>query len=209
CHVGVPASRLLYVSSRLSCVILSWRLGDGVWPLLGTAEGGSGVTSYFSGGPRRWSFFSQVSRNRRKRRYLSALSMVAVSARALLVVNHASPAQAACATPIACENQLPGTPQSVWDVGPGEGTTIQGFADPFSVNVGGSINFKIKSPASSYAIDIYRMGYYSGDGARLVDSITPNIAASQNQPPCNTSTSTGLVDCGNWSVSATWNVPAD
>ena len=116
-------------------------------------------------------------------------------------------APASCANPVACENQLPGTPQSVWDVGPDDGTTIEGFADPFSVNIGQSINFKIKSLASSYAIDIYRMGYYGGDGARLVTSITPDIAASQAQPPCDVNTATGLVDCGNWSVSATWNVP--
>jgi Domain of unknown function (DUF4082)/Bacterial Ig-like domain/Bacterial Ig domain len=93
-------------------------------------------------------------------------------------------------------------------VGPGEGTTIQGFADPFSVNIGQAINFKIESPASAYAIDIYRMGYYGGDGARLIASITPSISVSKNQPACNTNTVTGLVDCGNWGVSATWNVPA-
>ena len=51
------------------------------------------------------------------------------------------------------------------------------------------------------------MGYYGGDGARLIASITPNISVSQNQPACNTNTVTGLVDCGNWGVSATWNVP--
>ena len=121
----------------------------------------------------------------------------------------AAQASSSCANPVACENQLPGTPQSDWDVSSNDGDTIEGFADPFSVNVGQPIKFKIKSPASSYTIDIYRMGYYGGDGARLVDSITPDIAASQNQPVCNTNTATGLVDCGNWSVSATWNVPAD
>ena len=51
------------------------------------------------------------------------------------------------------------------------------------------------------------MGYYGGDGARLIASITPNISVSQGQPACNTNTATGLVDCGNWGVSATWNVP--
>ena len=112
-----------------------------------------------------------------------------------------------CANPVACENALTGTPQSVWDSGNVNDTYIQGFADPFSVNVGGSINFKISSAASSYSIDIYRMGYYAGDGARLIASITPNISVSQNQPACNTNTVTGLVDCGNWGVSATWNVP--
>ena len=126
---------------------------------------------------------------------------------ALLAIAPATPAQAACANPVACENQLPGTPQSVWDV-TSPSTTIQGFADPFSVNIGNSINFKIESPASSYAIDIYRMGYYGGGGARLITSLTPSISVSQSQPACSTNTVTGLVDCGNWGVSATWNVPA-
>jgi Domain of unknown function (DUF4082)/Bacterial Ig-like domain/Bacterial Ig domain len=112
--------------------------------------------------------------------------------------------------PIACENSLPGTPQSVWDISAGDGTTIQGFADPFSVNLGGTINFKIESPASSYEIDIYRMGYYGGDGARLITSITdPSITVSQDQPTCNSNTSTGLVDCSNWGVSASWTVPTN
>src|SRR5258708_16054727 len=126
---------------------------------------------------------------------------------ALLAIAPATPALAACANPVACENQLPGTPQSVWDV-TNPSTTIQGFADPFSVNVGGSINFKINSPATIYAVDIYRMGYYGGAGARMVTSLIPNILVSQSQPACNTNTVTGLVDCGNWGVSATWNVPA-
>jgi hypothetical protein len=113
-----------------------------------------------------------------------------------------------CANPIACENQLPGTPRSVWGNISTTDATISGFADPFSVNIGQSISFKISSPASSYAIDIYRIGYYGGDGARLVASITPDITVSQNQPPCDTNAATGLVDCGNWNVSATWPVPA-
>jgi hypothetical protein len=108
---------------------------------------------------------------------------------------------------ISCENSLPGTPQSTWDVGAGEGTTIQGFADPFSVNLGGTVHFKIESPATAYAIDIYRMGYYGGDGARLVASVTPNISVSKNQPACNSNANTGLVDCSNWGVSGSWTVP--
>ena len=31
----------------------------------------------------------------------------------------------------------------------------------------------------------------------------------QNQPACLTDATTGLVDCGNWAVSASWAVPAD
>ena len=141
----------------------------------------------------------------RRSAVLAVLAMVGGLLAAVAPVTAASPAS--CANPIVCENQLPGTPQSVWDVGSND-TTIQGFADPFSVNVGGSINFKISASYSSYSIDIYRMGYYGGDGARLIASITPNITVSQSQPACNTNTVTGLVDCGNWGVSATWNVPA-
>ena len=143
-----------------------------------------------------------------------AVTVVVVMGCALMApspIASASPAakqtSSSCANPVACENQHAGTPQSVWDVDSGQGATIQGFADPFSVNIGQPINFKISSAASSYAIDIYRMGYYGGDGARMITSLTPDISASQNQPACDTDTVTGLVDCGNWSVSATWSVP--
>jgi hypothetical protein len=141
-----------------------------------------------------------------RRRRVGIAVAVGLALATLAGVPQASGA-ATCANPVACENLLPGTPQSVWDVGKGEGTTIQGFADSFSVNLGGTVHFKIESPAKSYDIDIYRMGYYGGDGARLVASVTPNISVSQNQPACNTNTATGLVDCSNWGVSASWTVP--
>jgi N,N-dimethylformamidase beta subunit-like, C-terminal/Bacterial Ig-like domain/Bacterial Ig domain len=51
------------------------------------------------------------------------------------------------------------------------------------------------------------MGYYGGDGARLVDTVQPSAALPQNQPECQTDDATGLIDCGNWSVSASWAVP--
>jgi hypothetical protein len=110
--------------------------------------------------------------------------------------------------PIACENSLTGTPSNAWDVNSGEGGTIAGFADPFSVNLGGTVNLKIQSPATSYHIDIYRMGYYGGAGARLITSLTPNISVTQHQSTCHTNTATGLVDCSDWGVSASWTVPS-
>ncbi|HEX6519269.1 MAG TPA: N,N-dimethylformamidase beta subunit family domain-containing protein, partial [Streptosporangiaceae bacterium] len=145
------------------------------------------------------------SRNRLLR--LLAAPMVTVLAGALLVFLPASPAHAACGNAIACENQQTGTPQTTWDVS-SYSTAIEGFADPFSVNVGGTINFKIRTSLTAYAIDIYRMGYYNNNGARKITSLTPNLLVSQNQPACNTNTATGLVDCGNWSVSASWSVPS-
>ncbi len=86
-------------------------------------------------------------------------------------------------------------------------TSIQGFATDISVNVGQRIDFKIDTNASAYTIDIYRIGYYGGDGARKIATVKPSAALPQTQPACITDAATGLYDCGNWAVSASWNVP--
>src|SRR6478609_12174352 len=74
---------------------------------------------------------------------------------------------AACANAVACENALPGSAPSTWQVAGAGDSTIQGYATSMSVNKGATIRFKIKSTASAYHIDIYRLGYYQGNGARL------------------------------------------
>ena len=111
---------------------------------------------------------------------------------------------------IAQENQLPGTPQSQWDISGAGDQSIQGFATDISVNEGQTVNFKINDTAlAPYRMDIYRMGYYQGNGARLVASIGSNQTRAVSQPGPLTNSSTGLVDCGNWSVTASWAVPTD
>ena len=99
----------------------------------------------------------------------------------LLSVIGAKPAAAAgpCGPPvlsvIACENTLPGDPPSDWQVAGAGDATIQGFATQMSVNVGQTESFKIDTDASSYHIDILRVGYYQGDGARkVVSNIQPS-----------------------------------
>ena len=77
------------------------------------------------------------------------------------------------------------------------------------VNKGDSIDFRVNTPASSWHLDIYRMGYYGGAGARLIATIAPSAALPQNQPSCLSDSGTGLLDCGNWAVSASWTVPAN
>jgi predicted RNA-binding protein with TRAM domain len=49
--------------------------------------------------------------------------------------------------------------------------SIQGFATTMSVNRGETVRFKIKTVATAYRIDVYRMGYYQGNGARIVDTL--------------------------------------
>ncbi len=109
---------------------------------------------------------------------------------------------------IVAENALPGNPASQWDVSGAGDPNIQGFATDISVNKGESVDFKIQTDSSSYRIDIYRLGYYGGLGARLVATVQPSATLPQTQPACLSDVSTGLVDCGNWAVSASWNVPA-
>jgi len=110
--------------------------------------------------------------------------------------------------PVVCENQNTGSPASEWDVVGSGATGIQGFATDMSVNRGGTVHFKVLTPAAAYQIAIYRMGYYGGLGARRIATIAPTATLPQTQPPCLTETATGLVDCGNWAESASWQVPA-
>ena len=117
-----------------------------------------------------------------------------------------------CATPanqIEAENCLPGAVSTQWDVNGAGDPSIQGFATDISVNVGQMINFKINTDANAYSIQIYRMGYYAGKGARLISTIQPSATLPQVQPACLTDSITGLVDCGNWQISASWQVPAN
>jgi hypothetical protein len=111
--------------------------------------------------------------------------------------------------PVVAENQLPGTPEAVWDV-PGAGdTTIQGFSTDISVNQGQTISFKINDTAkAAYHIDIYRVGYYQGLGAHLVTTIASANTLDVVQPNPVFDPNTALVDAGNWSVTASWAVPS-
>jgi hypothetical protein len=139
------------------------------------------------------------------------LLLVALAATLLIVTLGArvSTAAAACANPVACENEKPGSAPSAWQVSGSGDSTIQGYATSMSVNKGNVIRFKVKTTASNYHIDIYRLGYYQGNGARLQQAgIRPTATLPQSQPNCLTDSATGLIDCGNWGISASWTVPA-
>ena len=116
-------------------------------------------------------------------------------------------AAAAPSNAIALENQKPGNPESEWGIDGAGSSNIEGFATDISVNHGTTVNFKINTNSSNYRIDIYRLGYYGGMGARKVATIQHN--GVQNQPVPLRDASTGEVDAGNWAVSASWSVPAD
>jgi len=121
----------------------------------------------------------------------------------------AGPCDPPVPNPIVCENSKQGSPASEWDVVGAGSSTIQGFANDISVDQGGTIGFKVLTSATDYRLDVYRMGYYGGLGARKVATLQPSVSLPQSQPACLTDTVTHLVDCGNWAQSASWNVPSD
>ena len=146
------------------------------------------------------------------------ISLILAVILGLLSLNNAPAARAAgpCGPPvtsvIACENTLPGDPPSDWQVSGAGDSTIQGFATSMSVNAGQTENFKINATAGAYHIDILRIGWYQGNGARkVVSNMPPSATLPQSQAACLTDTTgpTGLIDCGNWSVSASWAVPGN
>lgn len=142
----------------------------------------------------------------------ASLALVAsVCLMATLVVGFPQPAAAAgcIGNEIVCENELPGAPRSDWDIQGAGDDSIQGFATQMSVNRGETIDFKVKTDASAYTVQIFRLGYYQGNGARKIADVTPSAALPQTQPACATDPATEIFDCGTWSVSASWAVPSD
>lgn len=155
------------------------------------------------------------------RHFITTLSRTALSAAAafsavalVAVCLPAVPATAVTpdcgpeANAIVCENSKPGTSFEEWDIEGAGDDSIQGFATDISVNVGQRIDFKIDTDAADYSIDIYRTGWYQGLGARKITSVQPSAQLPQRQPECLSDVTTELVDCGTWTVSASWNVPA-
>jgi len=120
-----------------------------------------------------------------------------------------TPRSCPAASIICTENLKPGNPSSEWDISGAGSSNIVGFATQMSVNKGETVQFKVNTNSSDYRLDIYRIGYYGGNGARKITTIQPSTALPQTQPACLTDSAVGLTDCGNWSVSASWAVPAD
>ncbi|MFC7275719.1 DUF4082 domain-containing protein [Paractinoplanes rhizophilus] len=119
-----------------------------------------------------------------------------------------TPASAAACSPnpIVCENQKTGTPQDQWDIEGAGDDELQGFATDISVNAGQTVTFKVRAEAT-YTISIYRLGYYGGAGARLVQTLPGSYPAQNQSTACVTDDATQIYDCGSWAASATWTTP--
>jgi len=96
---------------------------------------------------------------------------------------------------VALENQLPGT--SSWRLtNPAETRQIEGFASATSVNRGNTIGLFVNTTAPTFALEVFRMGWYQGLGARSVFGPVTVNGTAQAAPPAPNGV-TGLVDV-NW-----------
>ena len=104
------------------------------------------------------------------------------------------------------ENQNPGTTN--WQIPQVGQSDIAGYAAATSVNKSGSLAIKVSlAQAGQYTIDVYRLGYYGGQGGRLI--LSSGSINGITQPACNFDSSTNKVTCDNWSTSYTLQVGAN
>ena len=158
-----------------------------------------------SGGVAGTSFFDTAAANDTTYYYaVRSVDSGVESANSLTVQATAHARSCSSGNPTVLENCFPGnTPWNVRNTATIAAGGIEGFATATSVNKGGSVDLKVNADDNiTFNIEIYRSGYYGGAGARLLSMIR-NVPAVR-QPACvSSSTTTGLLDCSNWAVSAT------
>jgi len=113
------------------------------------------------------------------------------------------------ANPIADENAQPGT--SAWmfsgPVADDRGNQIKGYWSATSVKQGENITLAVTvNPVQTFTVDIYRLGWYQGLGARLRLHVGPLVGASQSA--CVPDPDSGEIACS-WLPSYVLSVPGD
>jgi hypothetical protein len=119
------------------------------------------------------------------------------------------------------ENAFQGTSDWKIPVSKAASIQIQAYASATSVSPGETLNFYVstRKEATTYSIDIYRLGWYGGKGGRLMASRSKQISFAQGYydthnhtlvgcSSCRIDTQTGLIEA-NWLPSYTLIVPPD
>jgi len=169
--------------------------------------------------------FSFLS-NTKIRIIVSTLLILALILLTMLIVQQLrNPSQQAVSTPstLQIENAKPGT--VVWKVSKQATSQIQAYTGEPSINKGGYVHLYVSTSSPLYSIDIYRLGYYHGVGARLVESISKNVGVYQGYYTGNGANPKGCKTCitslkdsqgletditdANWALTNTIHFPAD
>ena len=83
---------------------------------------------------------------------------------------------------------------------------IEAYASHTSIKAGEKLDVHVSTyPVNSYTVNIYRMGYYGGTGARLVRTIGPLQGTAEPTPADGERT---LVEC-RWKVGFSFEIPRD
>lgn len=101
--------------------------------------------------------------------------------------------------PVAAENQRPGSADWLL-TRPALGREIEGYASATSVDRGGAIQFFVHTAEPGFVLEVFRIGWYQGLGARRVAGPWTLPGTVQDMPEMDVAT--GLVDC-DWRVSHT------
>lgn len=111
------------------------------------------------------------------------------------------------ANPIAVENTCAGT--TSWQLStsaPTDDSGIEGFTVPASINIGSHIALYVNTSAPTYSFRVYRLGWYGGQGARLM--YTSASLRGIQQPAPTIDPATRMVSCENWQDPVDLDVPA-
>lgn len=118
----------------------------------------------------------------------------------------------AASNPILDENAKPGTRDWMLEKTGVEPESkyrcpwIEGYTSHTSVRAGETIRFFVSTnPAARFTLDIYRLGWYGGQGGRLVERLGPLDGMTQADPPVGPKR---LRDCA-WLASAELCIPQD
>jgi hypothetical protein len=108
---------------------------------------------------------------------------------------------------IVLENQQAGTTNwQIADTQLAHNHEIEGYGDATSINKGQALNLKVSlAQAGKYSIDVYRLGYYNGNGGRLITSVTNLNGVTQAAPTIDPTTR--MVEC-KWNTSYTLQTAA-
>ena len=135
------------------------------------------------------------NRSRSQRAWLLAAAVML--APSLLLPGGEAQAEDPTVNQVALENSQPGTAD--WGLtNPATSREIEGYASATSVDRGDSISLHVSTNAATFSLDVYRMGWYQGLGARQVAG--PIVVEGGLQPVPPPDSTTGLVDAA-WASS--------
>jgi hypothetical protein len=150
-------------------------------------------------------------RTRPRRRLASTISLWWIVSSMGVVPAAVSPAVAVTTSPSSSvastaawvqeENDKPGT--LAWKIPPGTPKGISGYADHVSAEVGDTVTLYVDTKADTFHAEAYRLGWYHGDGGRLIWE--SNEAAGMNQPKPTMTVDTSMVEA-DWTPSMSISV---